>query len=49
VVLHRFYELGLLSSMLGDCFAVLRDRGMRLPWETVNELLVRVGEEPLKA
>jgi len=48
-VLHRFYELGLLSSMLGDCFAVLRDRGMRLPWETVNELLVRVGEEPLKA
>jgi len=48
-VLHRFYQLRLLSSTLGDCFAVLRDRGMRLPWETVNELLVSVGEEPLKA
>jgi predicted nucleic acid-binding protein len=48
-VLHRFYQLRLLSSTLGDYFAVLRDRGMRLPWETVNELLVSVGEEPLKA
>ena len=48
-VLHRFYQLRLLSSTLGDCFAVLRNRGTRLPWETVNELLVSVGEEPLKA
>ena len=48
-VLHRFYQLRLLSSTLGDYFAVLRYRGMRLPWETVNELLVSVGEEPLKA
>lgn len=48
-VLQRFYQLGLLSSTLGDCFAVLRDRGMRLPWETVNELLVSIGQEPLKA
>jgi len=48
-VLQQFYHLGLLPSTLGDCFAVLRDRGMRLPWRTVNELLVRIGEEPLKA
>ena len=48
-VLQRFYQLGLLSSTLGDCFAVLRDRGVRLPWETVNELLVSIREEPLKA
>jgi predicted nucleic acid-binding protein len=48
-VLQRFYQLGLLSSTLGQCFAVLRDRGVRLPWDTVNELLVSIGEEPLKA
>jgi predicted nucleic acid-binding protein len=48
-VLQRFYQLGLLSSTLGECFAVLRDRGVRLPWDTVNELLVSIGEEPLKA
>ena len=48
-VLQQFYQLGLLSSTLGDCFSVLRDQGIRLPWETVNELLVSIGEEPLKA
>jgi len=48
-ILQRFYELGLLSSTLGNCFEVLRDRGLRLPWETVNELLVSIGEKPLKA
>jgi predicted nucleic acid-binding protein len=48
-VLQRFYQLGLLSSTLGECFAILRDRGMRLPWETIDELLVSIGEEPLKA
>jgi predicted nucleic acid-binding protein len=48
-VLQQFYQLGLLSSTLGDCFAVLRGKGMRLPWGTVNELLVSIGEEPLKA
>jgi predicted nucleic acid-binding protein len=48
-VLQQFHQLGLLSSTLGDCFAALRDRGIRLPWETVNELLVSIGEEPLKS
>ena len=48
-VLHRFHELGLLSSTLGDCFTVLRDHGMRMPWESVNELLASIGERPLKA
>ena len=47
-VLQQFYQLGLLSSALRDCFVTLRDRGVRLPWETVNELLVSTGEEPLK-
>ena len=47
-VLQQFYELGLLSSTLGDCFVTLRDRGIRLPWGTVNDLLVGIGEEPLK-
>jgi|HubBroStandDraft_4_1064222.scaffolds.fasta_scaffold415896_2 predicted nucleic acid-binding protein len=47
-VLQQLYQLGLLSPTLGNCFALLRDRGVRLPWETVNELLVSIGEEPLK-
>jgi predicted nucleic acid-binding protein len=47
-VLDQLHQLGLLSSTLGSCFHLLRVRGVRLPWETVNELLVRVGEEPLK-
>jgi predicted nucleic acid-binding protein len=47
-VLQRFHELELLSSTaLHDCFASLRDRGIRLPWETVNEILVRIGQPPL--
>lgn len=47
-VLQRFHELELLSSTaLRGCFASLRDRGIRLPWETVNELLARIGQSPL--
>jgi predicted nucleic acid-binding protein len=47
-VLQRFYELGLMSSSaLRICFRVLRDRGTRLPWETVDALLLEVGEDPL--
>src|SRR5258708_1915875 len=39
-VLQRFHELGLLSSTaLRASFATLRQRGIRLPWDTVNELL----------
>jgi predicted nucleic acid-binding protein len=48
-VLQQLNQLRLLSSTLGECFAVLRDRGVRLPWETINELLVSIGEEPLKS
>jgi predicted nucleic acid-binding protein len=47
-VLQQLYQLGLLSSALGNYFNLLRSRGVRLPWERVNELLVSVGEEPLK-
>jgi predicted nucleic acid-binding protein len=46
-VLQQLHQLRLLSSTLGGCFAALRDRGVRLPWETVNEILAGVGEEPL--
>jgi predicted nucleic acid-binding protein len=48
-VLQRFHELELItSSALRTNFLSLRDRGTRLPWETVNALLVGTGEEPLK-
>jgi predicted nucleic acid-binding protein len=47
-VLERFHELQLLSpTALRDSFASLRRRGIRLPWEAVNELLVRIGQQPL--
>ena len=47
-VLQRFHELHLLSpTALRDCFAKLNRRGTRLPWETVNELLIQIGQQPL--
>jgi predicted nucleic acid-binding protein len=47
-VLTRFHELALLSSAeLRDAFASLRRRGIRLPWQAVNDLLVRIGQQPL--
>ena len=48
-VLQRFHELGLTSSSaLRKNFVALRDRGTRLPWDTVDALLVEIGEEPLR-
>jgi predicted nucleic acid-binding protein len=47
-VLQRFHELELLSSgSLRACFVSLRLRGLRLPWDLVNEFLKRIGEAPL--
>jgi predicted nucleic acid-binding protein len=47
-ILQRFHELELISgTALRDCLVSLRDRGIRLPWETVNELLTRIGQLPL--
>ena len=47
-VLQRFHELGLVaSSELRNSFEVLRSRRIRLPWKNVDELLIRIGEEPL--
>jgi predicted nucleic acid-binding protein len=47
-VLERFHELDLLSSTaLRDCFESLHRRGIRLPLEAVNEVLVRIGLRPL--
>jgi predicted nucleic acid-binding protein len=47
-ILQRFYELGLLSSTaLRECFVSLRLRGTRLPWATVNVLLLHIGQPAL--
>jgi predicted nucleic acid-binding protein len=47
-VLQQFHELQLLSSAtLRDSFTSLHRRGIRLPWETVNQLLVQLGQQPL--
>jgi predicted nucleic acid-binding protein len=47
-VLERFHELKLLSAgALRDSFVSLQHRGMRLPWQAVNDLLVRIGQRPL--
>jgi predicted nucleic acid-binding protein len=47
-VLQRFHELDLLSSTaLRNSFAALRRRGIRLPWDIVNELLMEIGQQPL--
>jgi len=47
-VLQRFYDLGLMSAAaLRADFKALRDRGTRLPWDTVNALLAEIGEQPL--
>lgn len=47
-VLQRFYELGLMSaSALRASFTALRERGTRLPWDAVDELLTQIGQSPL--
>lgn len=44
-VLRRFHELQLLSSArLRDCLSSLRLRGIRLPWETINEYLAQIKQ-----
>lgn len=47
-ILQRFHELALLSSStLRDCLVSLQGRGIRLPWTTVNEFLMQIGQAPL--
>ena len=47
-LLQRFHELDLLSSSdLRGCFVSLRLRGTRLPWATVNALLLEIGQPAL--
>lgn len=49
-VIRRFFDLGLFSSAVTRVhFVELFDRGIRLPWESVNALLVEIGELPLSA
>jgi predicted nucleic acid-binding protein len=47
-LLKRFYELDLISSAAcRESFASLRTRGIRLPWDAVNEFLLKIGQPPL--
>jgi predicted nucleic acid-binding protein len=47
-VLQQFQKVELLSSVaLRDCFSSLRARGVRLPWDVVNELLLKIGQPML--
>lgn len=47
-VLQRFHELELLSSTaLRDSLVSLQRRGLRLPWATVNDYLMNIGQQPL--
>ena len=48
--LQRFQELELISSAdLRRHILSLRQRGIRLPWATVDALLMKIGEERLPA
>lgn len=47
-VLQRFHELGLISSLaLRGYFISLRIRGIRLPWQIVDQFLAEIGASPL--
>lgn len=47
-VLERLYDIRLLlPNQLRESLRKIRDRGIRLPWEAVDSLLSRIGEEPL--
>jgi predicted nucleic acid-binding protein len=47
-VLRRFFELGLASgTATRSHFAVLSQRGIRLPWKVVDDFLAEIGERPL--
>jgi len=49
-ILRAFYDLRLRSGPeLRANFVVLRQRGIRLPWKTVNATLQAIGQEPLTA
>lgn len=47
-VLEQLYDLRLISSkQLRESFQSMRNGGIRLPWDAVDSLLARAGEEPL--
>jgi predicted nucleic acid-binding protein len=49
-VLRRFHQLGFLSShRLREHLEVLRDCGIRLPWQDVNRVLTEMGLSPIDA
>lgn len=47
-VLEQLHNLRLMSSSkVRESVRSMRDRGIRLPWKVVDEMLVGIGEEPL--
>ena len=47
-VLERLYDMRLVSSsQLRESLRIMRDLGIRLPWDVVDSLLARIGEQPL--
>jgi predicted nucleic acid-binding protein len=47
-ILRRFFELGLATATeTRSHFAVLFQRGIRLPWNVVDQFLAEIGERPL--
>jgi predicted nucleic acid-binding protein len=47
-ILERLFEVQLLSSaQVRESFRTMRNRGIRLPWDTVDSFLTRIGEDTL--
>lgn len=47
-VLEQFHELQLVPpGTVRESFQKMRDHGIRLPWDAVDDLLTRIGEPPL--
>lgn len=47
-LLERFYSQELVSSsVLRNDLTLLRKKGIWLPWDEVNALLTRIGEQPI--
>jgi predicted nucleic acid-binding protein len=49
-VLGQLHDMRLVSPRkVRESVRTMRDRGIRLPWNAVNDLLIRIGEAPLSA
>ncbi|MFB3827460.1 MAG: hypothetical protein ACE15B_11855 [Bryobacteraceae bacterium] len=47
-VLEQLHDMRLVSpSKVRESVRKMRDHGIRLPWQAVDDLLIRIGESPL--